>query len=150
MILRVNIYITCKIGLKTQKPSNLVNSVNSDQVDKFDKSKEINRLPSLSITHSLVPVSLFPFAWFHNFHSLSQNTIFFSLLHLPLFFLKSLLTSHHLLSDLLEWKRTKIWCTFFFFISQSWHIKFPKSFKSRPFSSLNRLFEILQSFDEPP
>lgn len=66
MILRVNLYITCKIWLKTRKPSN---SVNSDRVDEFDKSKKINqliRLPSPSITHSPVPFSPFPFAFSQN------------------------------------------------------------------------------------
>ena len=39
---------------------------------------------------------------------------------------------------------------FLFFSSQSWHMEFPRSFKSCPFPSLNRLFGIFQSFDEPP
>jgi hypothetical protein len=39
-ILRVNLYITCKIRLKTRKPSNSVNSVNLDRVDEFDKTEK--------------------------------------------------------------------------------------------------------------
>jgi len=78
MILRVNSYITCKIGLKTRNPANSVklgstrsNSVNSDRVYEFDESYG----PDFA-THSPASPFLFVFVFCPNltFSSLNLST----------------------------------------------------------------------------